>query len=1316
MLNGQEQPSRSIDLRDRSLGVTTAITSDQDGFVWLSTSQGLVRYDGTNFIPVFDLVRNIPELPIRLHCLFVDSRNILWIYKSDFGLGSIDLQTYQWQKHDAVPPQRGTSFYYSIHENEDGDIFLPHPKGCTIYRRVQDSFDVKEWEGLEQGARFLVGIPGLKDVIVGTSDQVFRYHPDTDVLQPLPGLQLENGIIADIEMDAYGKLWLSNWYSGLAGLIRYDLDSNRISQIFSSEVNGPNYITSTDIWQILPDDQGVYLATNSAGLWFYDYARAQMFKMKRHLARFENDNDQARAVHRDLFGRLWIGGSVDVYREVLYPKSMDHLSTNSATPLPSNNLFTVAALDEKQLAFGSDQGLSIFDMHTGRLASRQFPFYNGNRYNNQVNHVFIYEGHLWAGTWSSLVKLDEELQTIERYITFRNAGQNHPAQELRGEIGAVMRSAVDSEGSLWILNSAEQIVCISGAPHARQSAVYTPGPAEERVPYRSLIHHPSLGILATTPSKLWQYIDDIGAFQSLEVFDSSQLVAHQNTQLHLGVDQQLYLLNGSTMFRIDAKTLKATRLGDATDVTDLDNLIVDGEGIAWMTAQDGAARWDLRSGSIMHLDADLFLFSGAFNRLINVHKSALTNDGVLCFASNNGAAYLDTRLFQINTAAPELRWTSLKSHGESVIDGPLHQQKTIVLPYAYNDLHLGYSILNDAEPTTRLFSYRLDQTDEWVDLGSQTSLSLLGLAPGNFFIELTATTGDGSHSITPLTLGLTIRPPWYRSTFAYLSYLMLAMTIGYAFYRARLTSFLAKQEASRIHELSTFKNQFFTNISHEFRTPLTVIQGMANKIAQNADEWAPRGSRLIKRNSQTLLGLINQILELGKLEQGMLKRKLVQGDIVAFLRYLCANFRSYAEDQGQEIVFKSDHPRLVMDYDEHHIQRICTNLISNAIKYSDEPGRITFRVLDLPDSLEKKLIFEVEDQGVGIQSEQIAHVFDRFYRASEGTEIGTGVGLALTQELVLLAGGTIEVNSEVGVGSTFRVVLPFQRSAETTPSSFHPTDLESEIAATKSATPSIQEGPLVLLVEDNNDVAEYVRITLEDSYQVVRAANGKVGFEQACERIPDVIISDIMMPIMSGLEMISQIRSDARVDHIPVILLTAKADVMDRIDGFGSGADAYLAKPFEERELLAILKRMILQRDLWKKRFASVAPASQPLSAGSPTNHKADQFLERLSKIIRDHLQDSTFGVPELAVEVNLSGRQLTRKMSAICDLTPNQLIRHLRIERAKELLLQEDKNISEVSWEVGFSSAQYFATVFKKEVGVSPKIFAGGDTHVGRS
>ncbi len=520
-------------------------------------------------------------------------------------------------------------------------------------------------------------------------------------------------------------------------------------------------------------------------------------------------------------------------------------------------------------------------------------------------------------------------------------------------------------------------------------------------------------------------------------------------------------------------------------------------------------------------------------------------------------------------------------------------------------------------------------------------------------------------------------------------------------------------EAKRLQELNDFKTRFYTNITHEFRTPLTVILGMSEQIAGH-----PQETKLIQRNGANLMRLVNQLLDLSKLESGSMRLNLVHGDIIVYLQYLTESFYSTAMQKQIRLVFHSEETEVMMDYDEDKIQQIVYNLLSNALKFTPAGGRVVFHASRIDQDERPWLKLKVKDSGAGIPAAELGRIFDRFYQVSESEKppaTGTGIGLALAKELVGLMNGTITVESEPGVGTEFVLCLPVENrhaGASGTPEHLAATpatpppalaDTEpasAQTAAGPDADPTAAELPQLLLIEDNADIITYVKTVLRGQYAFHTARDGADGVEQALALIPDIIVSDLMMPGMTGYEVCETLKQDERTSHIPIILLTAKATQEDKVQGLQFGADAYLTKPFDKAELMVRLEKLIAMRRRLQARYANAAATGPGPAAESSLE---DQFLHKLHEHIAARLDDTEFGVPDLASAAQLSQMQLYRKLKALTGQTPSRFIRSYRLRRSLDMLKQGDLTVSEVAYAVGFADPSYFSRTFHQEFKRNP-------------
>ena len=522
----------------------------------------------------------------------------------------------------------------------------------------------------------------------------------------------------------------------------------------------------------------------------------------------------------------------------------------------------------------------------------------------------------------------------------------------------------------------------------------------------------------------------------------------------------------------------------------------------------------------------------------------------------------------------------------------------------------------------------------------------------------------------------------------------------------------------KLKGLDQMKNRLFTNITHEFRTPLTVMLGMAEQLESEhtTDEKSQRKLALIRRNGRSLLNLVNQMLDLSKIEDNKLKVDLIQSDIVAYIRYLTESFHSMANAQNVILQTSTDEKEIVMDYDPEKIRQILSNLLSNALKYTPSGGKVTVKTAASKDK--KHLILTVKDTGAGIPTEDIPNIFDRFYQADDtiAKSGGTGIGLALTKELIKLLDGDITVESELEKGTTFIIQLPIIQSAELLDKKTEhfveapllvPTMTEEHIENTSTSSSSKQ--PTLLIVEDNPDVVEYLTDCLESQYQLIHAYNGRAGIEKALEAVPDIIISDVMMPEKDGFELCDTLKNDERTSHIPIILLTARADVESRISGLKRGADAYLAKPFHREELLAILAQLVELRAKLRARYTQLPTAENNITAsdGKETEYSMeDAFLKKASALIHKNIANPAFAVQEFCKALGMSYPVVYRKLSALTERSPALYIREIRLNHAKGLLQSTDFTVSEIAYDCGFNDPKFFSRVFSKEFGQSPSVF----------
>ena len=765
------------------------------------------------------------------------------------------------------------------------------------------------------------------------------------------------------------------------------------------------------------------------------------------------------------------------------------------------------------------------------------------------------------------------------------------------------------------------------------------------------------------------------------------------------------------------------------------SILADDEGDRWLATYNGISIVSSTGEVLMHI----FEEEGLSSKECNRYSSYKTSDGKLIFGTVAGGNIFDPQIIKDNLLEKKaikvyltrLTYFDNKDNNEIIKSNNFKQLNRIELSAAKPYLKLNFALSNYISPELSQFSYKIsNQHDEvdWINIGPISSLTLNNLPVGEYDILIRGIDYKGQMAEQPIVIPLRVNEFFYK-TWWFIGLCALSFgAFAFLWFRRikeeniRLEVEVKKRtekieaQAAELKQLDVMKSRFFTNISHEFRTPLTIIDGMADRIKENPDKWLSKGYSMIKRNSANLLHLVMQILDLRKLESGRLQLDLIQSDLIHYLKYLVESFQSLAESKDIQLHFRPDSPEVLMDYDPEKILRIVSNLLSNAIKFTPEGGEVTLLTSVESGNAGNNFILQVKDSGIGIPEEKLAHVFDRFYQVDDSTTRqgeGTGIGLALTRELVRLMNGNIRVESPPNKGTVFTIAIPITNTASLAQNALGPlTPTESDPAlaflsldAVETRTLSVADAqlPTLLIVEDNPDVVQYLYACLEDQFQLDTARDGAEGIEKAIEQIPDIILSDVMMPKKDGFELCQTLKTDVRTSHIPIVLLTAKADQKARLSGLERGADAYLTKPFNKAELFIQLKNLIEIRRRLQERYSSseTLPPSQ-----DALFQEEDQFIGKLRNIIEENLEDENFGIAELCREVAMSRAQLHRKIKALTGRSTSLFTRSIRLQNAKELITTTELNISEIAYRVGFSNPNYFTMVFSDEYGHPPGYF----------
>jgi signal transduction histidine kinase/DNA-binding response OmpR family regulator len=764
--------------------------------------------------------------------------------------------------------------------------------------------------------------------------------------------------------------------------------------------------------------------------------------------------------------------------------------------------------------------------------------------------------------------------------------------------------------------------------------------------------------------------------------------------------------------------------------TVIKRILEDGRGNLWMsTSKDGIYKFNPKTGELHTYDVFDGLQGNEF-----LAAGLKSTSGEMYFGGKNGITVFHPDSIRSNQNPPPVAINGFK-----VFDKPRPISAELTLPYRDNFFSFDFVALSYAFPSRNQYAYQLEGVDQnWVPAGTRRYVSYTNLDPGTYVFRVKAANHDGVWNTTGASVKILITPPWWRTIWAYLLYvgLFLGMIVAlrqYTISQERLKNnlLLSSLESKKLVELDQLKSRFFTSISHELRTPLTLILSpLERNLASGNKGWFGESEvRLMYRNARRLLELINQLLDISKLEAGKMQLEALTGEMMSFLKSKVDFFHSMAESKGISLRFSSHPETLFTRFDQDKLDKIVSNLLSNALKFTPLGGEVEVRVWIrmAPESTiaPQWLILEVDDTGIGIPDDQLDKIFDRFYQVdSSHTKAfeGTGIGLALTKELVGLHQGNIRISSSLGKGTCFTVELPLQEIwnapemdgiplTNISLSEGETVRLDSSMLATQPEVPSDKQAPLLLVVEDNADLRTYIRNIFQTRYRVVEARQGAEGLQMALETIPDLIISDWMMPVMDGVELCHQLKNDERTSHVPLILLTAKVTVQSKLEGLETGADDYITKPFHTEELFVRVKNLIEQRkklrERWSQAFTHLPAAALAQDSHPPSAPKLsavdDKFLQRVIQVIEAHLSDAEFSIEKLEKEVGMSHANLNRKLKALTNQSPSEFLRHYRLRRAAQLLLQGRNNVSEVAYGVGFMHMSYFTRSFRQLYKMSP-------------
>ena len=751
---------------------------------------------------------------------------------------------------------------------------------------------------------------------------------------------------------------------------------------------------------------------------------------------------------------------------------------------------------------------------------------------------------------------------------------------------------------------------------------------------------------------------------------------------------------------------------------DVQAIIEDGDGVMWIATKNGLTTFNPKGRKIGQ-----YYQQGTLMRNYYADNCACRlPDGRLAFGTNAGIVVYtpENHLPQAASLSPQALSLDIT---EILVNGIQREYgEELQLAYDENSLTIRFSAFNYRDVAGIRYSYWLEGYDrQWSEPTAYSFVDYRHLPPGRYVLHL-RTYGPGQSSDAERTLTIAISRPWWRTWWAYLIYLLLATAIGYAVYRQLRTIYNLRRRISIEQQLTEYKLQFFTNISHEFRTPLTIIRGAMDRMRSvkelPAELRQPVSS--MQRGTDRMLRLVNQLLEFRKMQNNKLRLALEKTDVVAFVKEICQNFNDVAENKRISYNFLPNVKTAQVYIDRQHVDKMVYNLLSNAFKYTPMHGSVMVRLKignaesTANPSIAQSLTLSISDTGVGIPREKQPELFQRFVQSTFSNN-SIGIGLHLTKALVDVHHGTISFEENKPQGSVFTICLPTDRSVYCPEDFLQESKLESTAVSVsqpqyRELMPEPMNDRHVLVVEDDSDVADFLRQTLQPYFNVSVAMDGGEALKCIGDAQPDLVVSDVMMPIMDGYELTRRIRTDAATQALPIVLLTALTADDKRLRGLDCGADAYLTKPFDAQLLIATCRQLLQQRDKLRQSYAA-EPAGRTAAALPEiiVDERDRQLLSAMNHWLYSHLSNAQVSVDDLAEAMGYRRSVFFKKVKTLTGQTPADYIRTLRMNRAAELLRDETLTVAEVTYQVGISDPHYFAKVFRQQFGVSPKQYQKG-------
>lgn len=1323
-----------------------AITQDAEGFMWFGTREGLNRYDARS-VKVFRSDREAAGSlsDSFVYALLSDKRGRLWVGTRN-GLNLFDKRSATFEGIFSLP----------------GD---PHSLSDNTVTALLEARDGSTWVGTRNGLNLLVekdsmsfirfmhkpdfGNSLVNDDVhsiyqdregiiwIGTSGGVSRLDykgPDRYAFRSftLPqeeGRYEKNNSVNCFGEDAYGRLILGTERSGLLFIDKRTFEYTYLS--------GDAGIGSRAVRSIITDPSGNFWIGTIGGLFIANHNFTQLRRYRTvHQDPTSLSDNSIRSIFYDRDGSFWVGtfhGGINMYSP--FGKQFRHLNPRLKGQRMNIKVASAMTTDERDNYWIATEGNGLFfvDPQLNVRAHFRHEAENDNSLSHDnVKCLLLEEGKgIWIGTIKGLDYYDFDRK---EFIHFRNDAQG--ANALPDDV--IYDLAKDGQGNLWVATYFGGLARVN-SERRMVGKIYS---HDSRNP-RSLSSQVVTRVFLDAQQNVWvgtatglDRLEVDGSFRRVFPGESnSELGNRYITAIFQDSRQRLWIgtrHTGLYLLSKDEKSYEHFSLTDGLPGNSIYALQEDKRGFIWISTENGLSRFDPQTVTFKKYDRSDGLFCKEFN-FNSYHRD---KKGYFYFGGYNGVAWFHPDSIRENRVVPAVKFTDVKLFNKSVrpddengvITAIADTEMKLEFRHDQNIFSVEFAVLNYINASKNRFAYKLEGFENAWNYVNEPRATYMNLAPGAYKLLVKGANNDDIWNERAQVAHIRVLPPVWKTWWAYASYCSAFLLLLFGWARLNRKQLMLRHELQLEHlekikqdELHTAKLNFFTNVAHEIRTPVTLISSPIEHLLESGlqDQQVRKELIVVKNSTDRLMRLLNQLLDFQKQETGNVLLKVSKGNVVAFLKDVVESFREYATSRKVLLKFTAARPEVELWFDREELSKVFFNLLVNALKFTPGGGEVNVSVCapqESEEALSDQRFVEIiiEDNGLGIAPDQMEKIFHRFYQA-ENTGVqdaGFGIGLALSKGIIDLHHGAISVESREATAhesgfTRFTLKLQtgnkhFQPSQITEDHVDVAIDAEDEfhLFPVDAQARSTGEKPLILLVEDNDEIRTYMSGILTPQYEVLEARNGSEGLAVAFDRLPDLIISDIMMPLMNGVELVRKLKGDARTSHIPAILLTARQTVNHQVEGLQTGADDYLTKPFNRSVLLVKIQNHLAIRARLKEKYSRMVTL-QPND--HPVADPDEQFLQRLMKILEENLNDSEFNVTRLAKEIGMSRPVLFRKTKMLTGFSVIDLLRDVRLKKAEMLLRQKKMTISEVAFTVGFSDPKYFSKAFRNQYGKSP-------------